>query len=30
VKRTGKRGKVRVDAGEQYLAKFRWRRRGRR
>jgi hypothetical protein len=29
VKRKGRRGKVRVDAGERFLAKFRWRRRGR-
>jgi hypothetical protein len=30
VKRKGRPGKVRLDAGERYLAKFRWRRRGRR
>jgi hypothetical protein len=29
VKRKGRRGKVRVNAGERFLAKFRWRRRGR-
>jgi hypothetical protein len=29
VKRKGRRGKVRLDAGERLLAKFRWRRRGR-